>query len=229
VHRVLVAFAVTLVSLPLAAADRDGVAPKDILGQSTTLRAEVLELALRAYQRAVDAGAVRRAVLTIIDYELPSYDKRLWVVDMSTGKVVHEEWVAHGMGRPRGSGGNMTHALGFSNDLGSRKSSLGLYITAEAYYGEHGYTVRLDGLERGINDNARDRMIVLHGADYVTPERAASRQVGRSWGCPTVREEVSESLIDTIKEGTALWIYYPDSRWLEQSEFLDSDQLLEAR
>jgi hypothetical protein len=229
VHRVLVAFAVTLVSLPLAAADRGGVAPKDILGQSTTLRAEVLELALRAYQRAVDAGAVRRAVLTIIDYELPSYDKRLWVVDMSTGGVVHEEWVAHGMGRPRGSGGSMTHALGFSNDHGSRKSSLGLYITAEAYFGKHGYTVRLDGLERGINDNARDRMIVLHGADYVTAERAERRQVGRSWGCPTVRLEVAESLIDAIKEGTALWIYYPDSRWLERSEFLDIDGRLEAR
>jgi hypothetical protein len=197
--------------------------PYRILDQAPNLRPEVLSLALEAYDQAADEGLVRRPLLTIIDYQRSSYEKRLWVIDMDRGALLHEEWVAHGMGKPRGSGGNMERALSFSNEHGTLKSSLGLYLTAETYYGGHGYTLRLDGLEDGVNDNARERLIVLHGADYVSEDRAEDRLVGRSWGCPAVRPEISKELIDTIKDGSLLWVYYPEEEWLVRSEFLDED------
>ena len=124
--------------------------------------------------------------------------------------MLFEEIVAHGMGKPRGSGGDMETAKDFSNLVGSRKSSLGLFVTAETYQGRHGYTLRLDGLENGVNDNARERLIVIHGAHYVTKPRADDHMVGRSWGCPAVRPKVSRPLIDAIKGGSAVWIYYPE-------------------
>ena len=200
-----------------------GVEPQAILGQTSNLRQEVLELALEAYEQAQEAGFVRREVLTVIDYQLPSYQQRLWVIDMKIGRVVHQEWVAHGMGAPRGSGGAMEEALSFSNRKGTLKSSLGLFVTAETYYGRHGYSLKLDGLEEGVNDRARERLIVLHGAQYVSKDRADDRLIGRSWGCPAVRPGISKILIDAIKEGSVLWIYYPHDEWLGESEFLDEE------
>jgi hypothetical protein len=192
-----------------------------LLGQAEHLRPEVLEMALAAYDRADAAGHVERPRLVIVDYELPSYEKRLWVIDMNADRVLYEEWVAHGMGKPRGSGGDLERALGFSNTLGTRKSSLGLFVTAETYHGKHGYSLKLDGLEPGINDAARERAIVMHAAHYVTADRAERRLVGRSWGCPAVRPEVSRELIDAAKGGSLVWIYYPDKDWLERSRFLE--------
>jgi hypothetical protein len=197
--------------------------PHAILDQTNNLRPEVLKLALEAYEQVEAGGHVRRPVLTIIDYELPSYEQRLWVIDMKVGRVLHQEWVAHGMGKPRGSGGTMEEALSFSNRKGTLKSSLGLFITAETYYGRHGYSLKLDGLEEGVNDKARERLIVLHGADYVTEDRAKGRLVGRSWGCPAVRPGIAKILIDAIKSGSVLWIYYPHEEWLGESEFLDDE------
>jgi len=104
------------------------VEPEAILGQTNNLRPEVLELALEAYEQAQEGGFVRREVLTIIDYELPSYQQRLWTIDMKVGRVLYQEWVAHGMGTPRGSGGTMEEALTFSNEKGTLKSSLGLLL-----------------------------------------------------------------------------------------------------
>jgi hypothetical protein len=191
-----------------------------ILAQAGALRPDVLELALAAYARAQEQGDVLRPRLTVIDYELPSYAKRLWVIDMASGRVLHEEWVAHGMGTPTGSGGDMERALSFSNQCGTRKSSLGLFRTAETYHGQHGYSLRLDGLESGINDAARERTIVVHPADYVTSERAEQHMVGRSWGCPAVRPEVSRQLIDDIKNGALVFTYFPDDGWLQRSPYL---------
>ena len=199
------------------------VEPQAILDQTNNLRPEVLELALQAYEQAEEGGHIRRPVLTVIDYELPSYLQRLWVIDMKVGRVLHQEWVAHGMGKPRGSGGDMEEALSFSNEKGTLKSSLGLFVTAETYYGRHGYSLKLDGLEEGVNDKARERLIVLHGAHYVSEDRADDRLIGRSWGCPAVRPGISEILIDAIKGGSVLWIYYPHDEWLGESEFLDED------
>jgi len=191
-----------------------------IMAQTENLRREVLELALSAYDAADANGFVLRPRLTIIDYMLPSYEKRLWVIDMVSGRVLHEEWVAHGMGSPAGSGGDMEKAISFSNRRGTRKSSLGLFRTAETYYGKHGYSLRLDGLEPGINDAARQRTIVVHPAHYVTRDRAEQRLVGRSWGCPAVRPKIAHQLIDDIKDGSLVWTYYPDRRWFERSAFL---------
>ena len=206
-----------------ASASASAVEPGAVLKQTKNLRPEVLELALEAYEQAEKDGFVRRPVLTVIDYEMPSYQQRLWTIDMKVGRVLYQEWVAHGMGRPRGSGGTMEEALSFSNDKGTLKSSLGLFITAETYYGRHGYSLKLDGLEKGVNDNARERFIVLHGALYVSQDRAQDRMVGRSWGCPAVRPGVANILIDAIKEGSVLWIYYPHDEWLGESEFLDEE------
>ncbi len=191
-----------------------------VLGQAPTLRASVLDLALEAYDRAVASGDVRRDRLTIIDYELPSWTKRLWVIDVATSTVLHHEWVAHGMGAPAGSGGDFEHVRSVSNRRGTRKSSVGLFVTAETYVGRHGRSLRLDGLEPGFNDAARERAIVLHGADYVTAARARDRLVGRSWGCPAVRPKIAQRLIDDISDGSVLWIYYPVRRWLTTSRFL---------
>ena len=210
-------------ALSAVASDSVGLEPRAILEQTSKLRPEVLELALRAYDRATAAGVVRRRMLIIIDYELRSFEKRLWVVDMDARRVLYEEWVAHGMGHPRGSGGTMTRTLDLSNDGGTRKSSLGLFVTAESYHGKHGYSLRLDGFERGYNDNARERLIVLHGAQYVSSDRASKRLIGRSWGCPVVRPEISAALIESVKEGSVLWVYYPDPEWLQESEFLEAE------
>ena len=194
-----------------------------IADQTENLRPEVLELALDAYEAARRSGKVRRPVLTVIDYELPSYERRLWAIDMTSHRVLYEEWVAHGMGKPRGSGGTMEEARTFSNTPGTLKSSLGLFVTAETYRGKHGYSLKLDGLEPGVNDAARERLIVIHSADYVTRDRAAARLVGRSWGCPVIRPKVAKKLIDTIKGGSVLWIYYPERTWLEASSYLADD------
>jgi hypothetical protein len=203
-------------------ADHGPVSPGavTILEQTELLRPAVLELALAAYARAEEQGEVQRPRLTVIDYELPSYSKRLWVIDMTNGRVLHEELVAHGMGSPTGSGGDMERALAFSNQGGTRKSSLGLFRTAETYQGQHGYSLRLDGLEPGVNDAARERTIVVHPADYVTSERAEQRMVGRSWGCPAVRPAISRQLIDDIKDGSLVFTYFPDDSWLQQSPYL---------
>jgi hypothetical protein len=202
----------------------DGKPVADYLCQAPGLRREVLELALGAYHSAQAHGHVARSRLTIVDYERPSYEKRLWVLDVASGKVLYREWVAHGMGRPRGSGGTLQQATSFSNEAGSREPSLGLYRTAETYHGRHGYSLRLDGLEPGINDAARRRAIVIHGAWYVSAAKAKAEQLGRSWGCPVVRREVSRELIDAIEGGSILWIYHPNHDWLERSRFLRRGQ-----
>jgi hypothetical protein len=215
--------AVVLVSLLMWTTGAFAVEPQRILKQTVNLRPEVLDLALEAYEQAVAGGHVRRHTLTIIDYELPSYQQRLWVIDMRMGRVLYQEWVAHGMGKPRGSGGTMEEALSFSNEKGTLKSSLGLFVTAETYYGRHGYSLKLDGLEEGVNDNARERLIVLHSAHYVSEGRADDHLIGRSWGCPAVRPGIGKILIDAIKDGSVLWIYYPHEEWLGESEFLDDE------
>jgi len=162
-----------------------------------------LDAAMDAYNRAVTAGEVMNpALLTVIDYTRPSTEPRLWVIDLLHGKIVHRELVAHG----RNSGENF--ATDFSNDEGSRKTSLGLFVTDHTYYGDNGYSLRLRGLDPGINDRAFERAIVMHGAAYVS-DSAARRlgRLGRSWGCPAVRPEIARSLIDLIKEGTVLYAY----------------------
>jgi hypothetical protein len=177
----------------------------------------VFALALEASASAVERGQAKDpGTLTVIDYSKPSTEKRMWVFDLRTRALLFDELVSHG----RGSG--KTNATSFSNDPSSNKSSLGLFRTAEAYVGHNGYSLRLDGLERGVNDKARERAIVVHGAPYVNAGTAkANGYLGRSLGCPAVRPEVAHSLIDAIKGGGLLFAYYPDPSWLKSSSLLN--------
>jgi hypothetical protein len=177
---------------------------------------DVLELAFSAASCAVRAGSVQSpATLTVIDYSKPSTEKRLWVFDMRTRAVLYEELVAHGMG----TGDNM--ASSFSNEPDSHKTSLGLFVTEGTYVGKNGYSLRLNGLDEGFNDRARERAIVMHGAPYVSAAFAqAQGRLGRSWGCPALREAVAREVIDRVKGGNLVFAYYPDAQWLKTSQYL---------
>lgn len=178
-------------------------------------RAHVLELALRAYECGRTERQFAKPILTIIDYSLPSDARRLWVVDVDRGRVLFHDLVAHG----RGTGDRFARM--FSNRPGSLQSSLGLFRTAHTYMGAHGYSLNLIGLEPDINDRALDRRIVMHGAEYVRPELARGfGRIGRSWGCPALDPRIHRAVIDVIKDGSAVFAYYPDRRWLARSRFL---------
>ena len=177
---------------------------------------KVLELATRAADCARRQGLLDGFKhLAVIDYSLPSTQPRLWVFDVGRGRLLYQELVAHG----RNTGERLAER--FSNVEGSKMSSLGLFQTAETYYGNNGYSLRLRGLDPGFNDNALARAIVMHGAPYVS-EAIAERmgRLGRSWGCPAVRPEVARTVIDTLKGGALLFAYYPDSKWLHESPTL---------
>jgi hypothetical protein len=177
---------------------------------------EVLSLAARAADCARRQGLLDGFHrLAVIDYSLPSTKPRLWVFDVDRVRLLFQELVAHG----RNTGDQL--ASHFSNAEGSKMSSLGLFQTADTYYGHNGYSLRLRGLDAGFNDNALSRAIVMHGAPYVS-EAIAERlgRLGRSWGCPAVRQEVAHMMIDTLKGGALLFAYYPDRKWLKESPLL---------
>ncbi|HEX7112980.1 MAG TPA: murein L,D-transpeptidase catalytic domain family protein [Mizugakiibacter sp.] len=178
----------------------------------------VIDLAVRAQDCAVREGAPAPQRLAVIDYSRPSTEPRLWVFDLARQKLLFEELVAHG----RNSGANV--ARNFSNAPGSLESSLGLFRTLGTYSGRNGYSLRMDGLEPGVNDNALERALVIHGAPYVSTEAARRMgRLGRSWGCPAVRPAVAHQLIDTLKGGQMVFSYYPDTRWLRASPYLRCD------
>lgn len=176
----------------------------------------VLRLATGAMECAAVHGQPASARLAVIDYSRPSLESRLWVFDLVQRRLLFRELVAHG----RNSGDNL--ARYFSNVNGSLTSSLGLFRTLDTYRGENGYSLRLEGLESGFNDQARERAIVMHGAPYVNAvlARKAGR-LGRSWGCPAVREGVAHQIIDALKGGQFIFAYYPDQQWLSASGFLN--------
>lgn len=180
---------------------------------------EVLRLALSAVECASRRGQGIADRVTIIDYSKPSTEPRLWVFDLTRQTLLNKELVAHG----RNSGDNF--ALAFSNQFGSKKSSLGLFRTGATYQGGHGYTLQLHGLEAQFNDKAFARAIVMHGANYVSNASIkAWGRLGRSWGCPAVRLVVANELIDRIKENRFMFIYYPDPQWLRSSTYLHCAQ-----
>ncbi len=183
--------------------------------QIGAVKTQVFALALQAAAAAVERGEAKPSTLTVIDFSRPSTEKRLWVYDLRSRSMLFEELVSHG----RNSGMNL--ATAFSNVAESNMSSLGLYRTAEAYIGKHGYSLRLDGLDRGFNDRARERAIVIHGADYVSAAiTKAQGRLGRSLGCPAVRPDVSRELIDAVKGGGLVFAYYPDPQWLQTSAYV---------
>ncbi len=194
----LLAFVLFAIDCPVARAD--GARP--MLAAATAfhvpgLGAQALAFALGAYQRARDEKLVSRPRLTVIDYSLPSTQKRLWVLDPESGAVLFSERVAHG----RGSGELIADRFG--NRPQSHRTSLGLFRTAETYQGAHGYSLRIDGLEKGINDRARERDIVFHAADYVSESFGLRHgRLGRSYGCPALDPLVASAIIDEIRGGS---------------------------
>lgn len=169
------------------------------------------------FQRALDGKrkiSLFSKTIVIIDFSKPSIQKRFYVVDLWRKKIVFETYVAHG----KGSGEN--YATEFSNENESHKSSLGFYKTTHTYFGKHGYSLRLKGLEKGINDNAETRAIVVHGAKYVS-ERFIQKndRLGRSYGCPALPLEITKEVIDEIKNGVCVYIHAEDSIYRGQTKF----------
>jgi hypothetical protein len=216
-----ISLALALCAAPrLHASQKSDALVKALLRQAPGLRGEVLRLALDATQAATEKGLVRRRnLLTVIDYSLPSSQPRLFVFDLGAKKLLFRELCAHG----KNSGDD--RATHFSNSPGSLATSLGLFVTADPYIGSNGYSLRLKGLEEGVNDMAWDRAIVMHGASYVsrTAIRALGR-LGRSWGCPAVRKEIARKMIDTLRGGSPVFAYYPERHWLEQSSFVRAEK-----
>ena len=174
------------------------------------LSPKVLAMALDAVACARARGVEGRDdLLTVIDYSLPSTAPRLWVLDLEKGEVLFHELVAHG----RGSGEN--YATRFSNLNDSHQTSLGLVRTGGTYQGGNGYSMRLQGLDKGVNDRAETRHIVMHGAWYVSAEHARNQgRLGRSWGCPALSQEMAPRVIDTIKGGSFVFSYSGNEDWI---------------
>jgi hypothetical protein len=156
-------------------------------------------------------------ILSIVDFSRPSSQKRLFIIDLKNFKVLFNTYVAHG----QGSGAAM--ATEFSNTPESYQSSLGFYTTSSTYMGKNGYSMHLEGMEKGINDKAEERAIVMHGAPYVNEDLIHNRgYIGRSWGCPAVSPKVNKPIIDKIKNGTCLFIYSENNKYLHTSKILNS-------
>ena len=174
---------------------------------------KVFNIAISGYHNMNDLN--KKSIVSIIDFSKPSTEKRFFVVDLENRKLIYKCFVAHG----KNSGEN--YAKSFSNQPESLKSSLGFFLTAETFSGDNGYSLRLDGLEKGINNNARAREIVIHGAEYVSEGFIKKYgRLGRSWGCPALPVEISKEIIDKITGGSCLFIYADDSYYKENSVFL---------
>lgn len=213
-------FRATLAGLALLAAcapfgARSGAEPVAYPPAPEGMSADAWLHARTAYQHAREKRLTDKTIVTIIDYSLPSSEPRLWVVDLATSQVLMNEYVAHGSG----SGG--LHATAFSNRFGSRESSLGTFITASSYRGIRGLSVRLRGMERGINDRAMARGLVIHGTPNVSAERARRGRLGRTEGCPAVSPAAARRLVRLIANGTVVFAWYPEKVFLTRSEFLD--------
>lgn len=177
---------------------------------------EVFELALKGFDHLVSKGKVSNdSVLTIVDFSKSSRKKRLFVIDLKKQHVVYHSLVAHGKNSGR------EYANSFSNTPSSHKSSLGFYITRGTYQGSNGYSMQLDGCEKGINDKALSRAIVMHAAAYANENVVQNGVLGRSFGCPAVPEKMNKKIIDKIKGGNVMFLYFPDNQYLKKSEILN--------
>jgi hypothetical protein len=185
------------------------------------ISAEVWEHALAAHKAATSAGRTTSLKLTIIDYSRPATERRLWVVDVISRAVLQTEYVAHG----EGSGDLLPTR--FSNRDGTHQSSLGTFITGSTFTGIRGHSLRLHGLEPGINDNAYARGIVIHGTPGVSEAKARQGKMGRTEGCPAVSSEAARQLIALIAHGTVVFAWYPETSFLQTSAFLDREAAAE--
>lgn len=188
-----------------------------------SLQLNTLGLSKRAFLEGLKGYGILRSqgkltnenVLSIVDFSLPSSQKRLFVIDLENFKLLFNTYVAHG----RNSG--KEYARRFSNSPESHMSSLGFYVTQETYYGEHGLSLKLQGEEKGINDNAESRAIVIHPADYVSEHTLKSLgYLGRSYGCPALPQKVATPIIKTIKDGSCFFVYSDSQKYISRSSLL---------
>lgn len=183
---------------------------------SVGLAKEVFAYAYQGFANLAEEGKLNnRRILSIVDFSKSSCKKRLYVIDFQRMKILFNTYVAHGLNSGE------AFATRFSNSMESNQSSLGFYETADTYIGKNGYSLRLEGLEKGFNDNAYDREIVMHGADYVNEQLIRSRgYIGRSLGCPAVPTKLHKPIIDKIKNGSCLFIFSPNQNYLTRSSIL---------
>jgi hypothetical protein len=171
--------------------------------------------ALKGFYLLKERGVIQKDILTLIDFSLSSNIKRLWVIDLDSNKILFQSLVAHG----RNTGEEFAEA--FSNSNSSFKSSLGFYATGEVYQGKHGISLKLDGLEKGVNDHARERAVVMHGADYVSESFIRNnKRLGRSQGCPAIPFELTNEIIQTIKDKSCLYIYHPSRSFAVEEKLI---------
>lgn len=195
----------------------DGLA-KAIHAQAPNIGIQAIRTAIRAYVQVQRQRLTDKPLVTIVDYSVPSDKRRLAVADVETGKVLFYTYVAHG----KGSG--LEYATRFSNQPGTDASSLGVFLTSDTYYGEHGYSLRLRGLDPDFNGAAYRREIVIHSAWYVSKTFAREHgRLGRSWGCFALSPKVESAIVSLIRGGTVLVGYYPDPSWLHSSPILNAD------
>jgi hypothetical protein len=180
------------------------------------LSKDVFEMALKGMEKLLQAGITRKDnIIAIADFNQPSTNKRLYIIDLDNYELKFRTWVAHG----KRSGKEMAEQ--FSNKISSNQSSPGFYVTGSTYQGKHGYSLRLEGVEQGINDNAGRRAIVIHGADYVNPNMIPKLgYIGRSQGCPAIPMNLHRPVIDQLKDGACLFIFSPSDSYIEKSSLI---------
>ncbi|TBW30397.1 murein L,D-transpeptidase catalytic domain family protein [Gramella sp. KN1008] len=187
------------------------------LNSATMPKLTVFEKAMNGYSKLNEAGKVSNPLLTIIDFDLSSKQKRMWILNMDTQEVIFNTFVAHG----KNTGGEFANK--FSNKVNSHQSSLGFYVTGETYYGKNGLSLFIDGMEKNFNSNARKRYVVIHGADYAEPEFINRvGRLGRSYGCPAVPNKLAKNLINKIKGRSVVYIHKNDKNYQAVSKYVNS-------
>jgi hypothetical protein len=192
---------------------------KNLQAKSSLPTQRVFELAMTGYLQLKEAGELNsnKQYLSIIDFSLNSTQKRFWLVNLESSKVVYHSLIAHGKNT------GLNEARYFSNTMSSNKSSLGFYATGNTYQGKHGLSMYLHGMDQGYNDNAKQRAIVMHGADYVSEQFVRIHgRLGRSLGCPALPMSNYKEIINIIAGGTCLFIYYPSYEYIQNSTVLEA-------
>lgn len=201
-----------------AIAERAEILYSEIGLEKNGLSKQAFNYAYKGYMNLLGKNKIQRTeYLSICDFSQPSAKKRFYIIDVESKKLIRQTYVAHG----RNSGG--LYATNFSNKPQSLQSSLGFYVTADTYYGGHGLSLNLEGMDPGFNDNAYQRRIVMHGAAYATKNFIQqNKYLGRSYGCPAVPQQESAAIINKIKNGTCLFIYHPLKNYAQNSKILNS-------
>ncbi len=188
----------------------------DFVENNTSVPAlESFKNGMIGYYKLSDENAFEKNILTIIDFTLSSTKKRMWVLDMTNNKVLFNTVVAHG----KNTGSEF--ATKFSNKVNSLQSSLGFYVTGETYYGKNGYSMFIDGMEKQFNSKARERYVVVHGANYANPSFVNKLgRLGRSYGCPALPTAINDDIINVIKNKSVIYIHSADKAYLKDSEMI---------